>query len=180
MLPQDVLVRMRDSVVGAFKPDFLEKTSDSADLCARPPSGLPSCRPFPPLWLWELVNLPQPALPGRGAGGGTRMRACSMFACKGKSWCHTCHVRPELAQGRQRSAREPCGAPATALVHHRASRVQQSSMLSWLPDVMQVRPVLDRDHAGVRDGCDGQLCVVRVVPPRARRRRRQRGAGLVL
>lgn len=32
---QDVLVRMRDSVIGAYKPDFLEKTSDSADLCAR-------------------------------------------------------------------------------------------------------------------------------------------------
>ncbi|KAK9828091.1 hypothetical protein WJX81_002457 [Elliptochloris bilobata] len=29
---QDVLVRMRDSIIGAFKPDFLEKTSDSADL----------------------------------------------------------------------------------------------------------------------------------------------------
>ena len=27
---------MQDSVVGAFKPDFLEKTSDSADLCAPP------------------------------------------------------------------------------------------------------------------------------------------------
>ena len=28
-------MRMRDSVIGAYKPDFLEKTSDSADLCAR-------------------------------------------------------------------------------------------------------------------------------------------------
>ncbi len=35
---QDVLVRMRDSVIGAFRPDFLEKTSDSADLCARAPA----------------------------------------------------------------------------------------------------------------------------------------------
>lgn len=28
-------MRMRDSVIGAYKPDFLEKTSDSADLCAQ-------------------------------------------------------------------------------------------------------------------------------------------------
>ena len=27
-------MRMRDSVIGAYRPDFLEKTSDSADLCA--------------------------------------------------------------------------------------------------------------------------------------------------
>lgn len=30
---QDVLVRMKDSVVGALKPDFFEKTTDNADLC---------------------------------------------------------------------------------------------------------------------------------------------------
>ncbi|CAK0784356.1 hypothetical protein CVIRNUC_007560 [Coccomyxa viridis] len=29
---QDVLIRMRDSVVGALKPDFFEKTTDNADL----------------------------------------------------------------------------------------------------------------------------------------------------
>ena len=31
---QDVLIRMKDSVVGALKPDFFEKTTDNADLCA--------------------------------------------------------------------------------------------------------------------------------------------------
>lgn len=40
---QDVLVRMRDSVIGAFKPDFLEKTSDSADLCVPVPLTLMTC-----------------------------------------------------------------------------------------------------------------------------------------
>ena len=39
---QDVLVRMKDSVVGALKPDFLEKTSDSADLCAACPHPEPT------------------------------------------------------------------------------------------------------------------------------------------
>lgn len=29
---QDVLIRMKDSVVGAIKPDFFEKTTDNADL----------------------------------------------------------------------------------------------------------------------------------------------------
>ena len=31
-LLQDVLIRMKDSVVGALKPDFFEKTIDNADL----------------------------------------------------------------------------------------------------------------------------------------------------
>ena len=31
-LLQDVLIRMKDSVVGALKPDFFEKTTDNADL----------------------------------------------------------------------------------------------------------------------------------------------------
>ena len=32
VLLQDVLIRMKDSVVGALKPDFFEKTTDNADL----------------------------------------------------------------------------------------------------------------------------------------------------
>ena len=31
-LLQDVLIRMKDSVVGALNPDFFEKTTDNADL----------------------------------------------------------------------------------------------------------------------------------------------------
>ena len=44
-------MRMRDSVVGAFKPDFLEKTSDAADLCAAPLTRCSShtTPPCPPL-----------------------------------------------------------------------------------------------------------------------------------
>jgi hypothetical protein len=70
---QDVLVRMRDSVVGAFKPDFLDKTADSADLCARcPPPLLPPVLPCPSCpacpytcWLCSVPKLPQ------GAGGAS-------------------------------------------------------------------------------------------------------------
>jgi hypothetical protein len=37
---QDVLIRMRDSIVGALKPDFFEKTTDNADLCVHFPVPL--------------------------------------------------------------------------------------------------------------------------------------------